>query len=180
MKVLIHTCCAPCLTYPLEKLRSDKSDVSSFFYNPNIHPYLEYKRRRDCAGQYCEVLGVEFIEGNYEMERYFRDIAYKENMRCSICYSLRLIETAKYAKKGNYDAFTTTMLVSPYQKHDLIDEIGRSIGTEYGIQFLYQDFRKGWKDAISISRENNLYRQKYCGCVYSEKERYYKSNKKND
>lgn len=177
MKVLVHTCCAPCLTYPLRELQSDESEVVSFFYNPNIQPYLEYERRRDCAAHYCEGQGISFIESNYEMERYFRDVAYREEMRCSICYSLRLTETAKYAKKGNFDAFTTTMLVSPYQKHDLINELGHSIGSEYEVSFYYKDFRKGWKDTISISREHNLYRQKYCGCVYSEKERYHKDNK---
>lgn len=177
MKVLVHTCCAPCLTDPLRKLQSDKLEVASFFYNPNIHPYLEYERRKDCAEQYCQAQGIDFIEANYEMERYFQDIVHKENVRCSACYKLRLTKAAKYAKENNFDAFTSTMLVSPYQKHDLINELGQSIGSEYKVPFLYKDFRKGWKDTISISRDCGLYRQKYCGCVYSEKERYCKNRK---
>jgi len=180
MKVLVHTCCAPCLTYPLKELQSDKLEITSFFFNPNIHPYLEYERRRGCAEQYCESQDIVFIEGNYEMERYFQDIVHKESVRCSLCYSLRLTETAKYAKDNNFDVFTTTMLVSPHQKHDLINELGQSIGSEHKIPFLYKDFRNGWKDTISISREYDLYRQKYCGCIYSEKERYCKKGRKAD
>lgn len=170
MKVLIHTCCAPCLTFPLSKLEVASTTV--FFHNPNIQPYSEYKLRRDCLRQYCESQQVSFIEGTYDLEKFFREVVFREEVRCSICYQLRLAEAAKYARQGKFDFFTTTLLVSPYQKHETIRDLGRTVGKRYGVPFLYCDFRKGWNETISISRQLGLYRQKYCGCVYSERERF--------
>ncbi len=176
MKILIHTCCAPCLTYPLQELKGKESLV--FFYNPNIQPYLEYELRRDCLEKYCRDQDVGFVEGSYDIDRFFQDVVFREHVRCHMCYRLRLTEAAKYAKHGGFDAFTTTLLVSPYQKHDLICDIGKSIGEKYRVPFFYQDFRPGWKETISISRELGFYRQKYCGCLYSERERFHQDYRK--
>lgn len=178
MKILIHACCGPCLIFPLQELESGNSEILIFFYNPNIQPYVEYETRRDSLVQYCEMHNVDCIEGPYDIDRFFQDVVFREHVRCSICYRLRLTEAAKYARRGNFDFFTTTLLVSPYQKHDLIRDLGESIGQKYGVPFLYRDFRKGWEATVSMSRELGLYRQKYCGCVYSEKERFHKEDKK--
>ena len=172
MKILIHACCAPCLTYPLRELRTKSSEILVLCYNPNVQPFLEYELRRDCLTKYCEKQGVTFVEGSYDFERFFQDVVFREQVRCSICYKLRLTEAAKYARQGNFDYFTTTLLVSPYQEHEMLRDIGQSIGQQYGVPFLYQEFRSGWRHTISVSSELGLYRQKYCGCLYSEKERY--------
>lgn len=175
MQVLIHACCAPCLTFPLGELKD--TDTLVLFYNPNIQPYTEYELRKDCLQQYCSSQNVRFVEGTFDMDRFFQEVVFREHARCSMCYSLRLTEAAKYAKKGYFDFFTTTLLVSPYQKHDLLREMGQMVSEKYGVKFLYRDFRKGWKESISISHKLGLYRQKYCGCVYSERERFDKSYK---
>lgn len=172
--MLVHTCCAPCLTFPFLELSSKASEIFIYFYNPNIQPYAEYKLRRDCLEQYCQRQGIELIEGSYDFERFFQYITLSESLRCSVCYELRLSEAAKYARNANFDRFTTTLLVSPYQEHQIIRNVGEAIGKKYGIEFYYRDFRNGWKQTISISRELSLYRQKYCGCLYSERERFYK------
>jgi len=176
MKILVHTCCAPCLTFPLQELKN--SEVLIFFYNPNIQPFTEYELRRDCLEKYCQSQSVKFVEGAYDIDRFFQDVVFREDVRCSICYKLRLAEAAKYAKRGDFDFFTTTLLVSPYQKHDVIRDLGQSTGEKYSVPFLYRDFRKGWKETISISLEIGLYRQRYCGCVYSERERFHKDYRK--
>jgi predicted adenine nucleotide alpha hydrolase (AANH) superfamily ATPase len=160
----------------LQELKN--SEVLIFFYNPNIQPYTEYELRRDCLEKYCQSQGVKFVEGSYDIDRFFQDVVFREHVRCSICYKLRLTEAVKYAKRGDFDFFTTTLLVSPYQKHNVIRDLGQSIGEKYGVPFLYRDFREGWKETISISLELGLYRQRYCGCVYSERERFHKDYKK--
>ena len=170
----MHTCCAPCLTFPLLELRSQAADVVVYYYNPNIQPFQEYKRRRDCLEEYCSAEAVTFIEARYDFERFYQAVVFKESSRCEICYTLRLTEAAKYAAKEDFDCFTTTLLVSPYQKHDLLVEIGKATGDRYGVPFRYSDFRRGWAQTRALSRELDLYRQKYCGCLYSEKERFCK------
>ncbi len=176
MKMLIHTCCAPCLTFPLGDLRAKTREMLVFYYNPNIQPFQEYKLRRDCLREYCAQQAVGFVEGRYDFERFYQDVVFRESSRCTICYRLRLTEAAKYAKHGRFDCFTTSLLVSPYQKHDMLVEIGESVGSQYSVPFFYKDFRKGWRQAVSLARQLNLYRQKYCGCLYSEKERFYKQS----
>lgn len=175
MKLLVHTCCAPCLTFPSEKLKVNNWDITVFFFNPNIHPYTEYKLRRDCLEDYCSAKGIRFVESSYDIDSFFQKVVFREHARCSMCYNLRLAEAAKVAKSGKYDSFTTTLLVSPYQKHEMIHEIGNSVGGKYDIPFYYYDFRKGWKQTIAASKELGLYRQKYCGCIYSENERFNKT-----
>jgi epoxyqueuosine reductase len=173
MKLLLHICCAPCTIYPLKILKSEGHDVHGLFYNPNIHPYLEYKKRLDTLKIYAgqEQLAFSFSD-DYPIEMFFRKVAFRENDRCQYCYSDRLIKTAREAKKGKYDGFTTTLLYSKFQNHEMVKYIGESVANEQGIMFYYHDFREGWAEGIRVSKEIGMYRQPYCGCIYSEKERF--------
>ncbi|MFH1905087.1 MAG: epoxyqueuosine reductase QueH [bacterium] len=176
MKLLLHTCCAPCLTYPYKILSEHGMQVSAFFYNPNIHPFTEYTKRLNCLKDYTEEKGVKLImKDDYAIEEFLKQVVFRENNRCSICYEIRLAETAKTAKSEKFDAFSTTMLISPYQKHESIRSIGESVAAEFGISFFYKDFREGYRESVSLSKGAGLYRQQYCGCIYSEKERYQRS-----
>lgn len=172
-KVLLHICCGPCATYPLEILRQENYEVIGYFYNPNIHPYTEYIKRQEGVEQLAQITALKVIyEKKYNVIDYFQAIAYREHLRCRFCYQMRLEQAAHIAKKGKFDYFTTSLLVSKYQKHDWIKEIGTTIGSKYGIPFLYQDFRAGFMETVVKSKELGLYRQQYCGCLYSEIERY--------
>ena len=171
MKLLMHMCCAPCSTYPVSSLRKNNIDVTGLFYNPNIHPIDEYQRRLDTVKEYSNIvdLDVRYIEGY--MEDVWINYKGTDESRCTMCYSLRLNRTAKYAKENGFDAFTTSLLVSPYQRHDLIKELGEKFATKYGIKFYYEDFRPHFREGQATAREMNLYRQKYCGCIISYNER---------
>lgn len=173
MRLLIHTCCGPCAIYPLEYLRQEGHEVHGYFFNPNIHPYTEYSRRKETLAHFAAATSwpVMFAE-EYPVEAYFREVAYREKDRCRFCYLLRLRQTARVARKGKFNAFTTTLLVSPFQKHDLIREIGQAVAREFEIPFYYVDFRPGFTQGVQRSRELGLYRQQYCGCLFSEKERF--------
>ena len=173
MKALIHICCANCLIYPLKVLQQEGWDVKGFFYNPNIHPYQEYKRRLEAVQHYEKKAALQVIyRDEYNLEEFLRGVAFREAERCRFCYHLRLHATAQVARRGKFDAFTSTLLHSKHQDHELIRIIGEQIGKEQGIPFLYRDFREGWKQGIEESKALGLYRQGYCGCIYSEKERY--------
>jgi hypothetical protein len=175
MKILLHICCAPCSIYPVKTMSQEGADVTGFFYNNNIHPYTEYLKRRDTLVQYGKIAGFEVIfRDEYDLEGFLRAAAFREKERCAYCYFDRLDTTARYAKAAGFDSFTTTLLYSIYQKHEMIKEIGESAGKSAGIPFQYRDFRSGWKEGVNESRRLELYRQKYCGCIYSEKERYMK------
>ena len=175
MKVLIHICCANCLIYPLKALQQAGEDVKGFFYNPNIHPYQEYKRRLEAVQHYEKEAALQVIyRDEYNLEEFLRGVAFREAERCRFCYHLRLEAAAQVAKRGKFDAFTTTLLHSKHQDHEFIKLIGEQIGKEQGVKFLYRDFREGWKQGIEESKALGLYRQGYCGCIYSEKERYLK------
>jgi predicted adenine nucleotide alpha hydrolase (AANH) superfamily ATPase len=179
MKILLHICCAPCAIYPLQQLRDAGSDVMGFFYRRNIHPYTECLRRQETLEAYAESTGLRVIyQEGYDMEGFIRNIAFRENERCSFCYYDRLRSTALVAKRGKFDAFTTTLLYSRFQKHEEIQSIGESVGKSIGVKFFYQDFQEGWKEGIETSKRLGMYRQSYCGCIYSEKERYYQEDGK--
>jgi len=174
MKLLLHICCGPCALYPIKELLDKKFDkITGFFYNPNIHPPSEYKRRKDALSEAASKICLEVLIPEYKMEEYFRKTLSKENSpeRCQLCWELRLSETADFAKANGFDAFTTTLLVSPYQDHEKVKKIGEKIASEKAVQFYYQDFRPGFKDGQEQAKRENLYRQKYCGCVFSELER---------
>ena len=160
-------------------MRAAGHDVTGLFYNHNIHPYLEYVRRRDAVIQMAEQESLPFImHDDYDVEGFLAHVAGDPDKRCSYCYSSRLRATAQTAAEGGFDAFTASLLYSRYQKHDEIKSLGESIGSEFGVQFYYQDFRPGWQEGIRLSKEQGLYRQQYCGCIYSEKERYVPQIKK--
>lgn len=176
MKVLLHICCAPCAIYPLRVLLEEGNEVYSLFYNPNIHPYSEYKKRFDALEEYARNIDLKLIAlQEYPMEEFLRNVAFREENRCTYCYYDRLKYTANIAKKGKFDKFTTTLLYSKFQDHEAIKEIGESVGKEKGVPFYYEDFRKGWKEGIEVSKGIGMYRQQYCGCIYSEKKRFFKA-----
>jgi predicted adenine nucleotide alpha hydrolase (AANH) superfamily ATPase len=173
MRILLHICCGPCALFPLLQLRAAGHDVAGFFYNHNIHPYQEYVRRRDAVKQMAEQKSMSLImRDDYDLEAFLSHVAAEPDKRCSYCYASRLRATAEAAVNGGFDAFTASLLYSRYQRHDEIRALGEKIGSEYGVAFYYQDFRCGWQEGIRLSKELGLYRQQYCGCIYSEKERY--------
>lgn len=173
MKVLLHACCGPCASYCVETLREAGHQVYGYFYNPNIHPSQEYQRRLDSFLQFAEAVELPVLSpGDYDYQEWLRRAAWREQVRCPLCYQMRLEQTARIARHGNFDAFTTTLLISPYQKHEVLLQTGEAIAASYEIPFLYMDFRPGFRRSIELSKEMGLYRQQYCGCIYSEAERY--------
>lgn len=173
MKILLHICCAPCLIYPLKILKGEGHDLTGLFFNPNIHPLLEYRKRRDTLHIYADEQGLAITDSDhYPLEDFFRRVAFHEEDRCRICYRLRLTYTALKAKEERFEGFSTTLLYSKYQKHDAIREIGELLSNEHGIDFVYRDFREGWSEGVRLSKSAGMYRQPYCGCIFSEKERY--------
>lgn len=172
-KLLLHICCGPCATYPVPALREEGFDLVGYYYNPNIHPYTEWFKRKEALQQYAQAVDLKVIyDEKYNPAQYFQNTSYRESQRCLICYQMRLQQAAHIARKGKFDCFSTTLLVSKYQKHELIRQVAQAVGDQYGIPFLYRDFRAGFKETGVISREMGLYRQQYCGCLYSELERY--------
>jgi predicted adenine nucleotide alpha hydrolase (AANH) superfamily ATPase len=173
MKILLHICCAPCTIYPAAALRDSGHQVRGFFFNPNIHPYQEFSRRVATLEDYAGKTGLSIIwDRNYDLEDFLRRIVYRERERCRFCYHLRLTAAARVARAGKFEAFTSTLLYSKFQKHELIREIGQQVGHEVGVPFYYEDFRQGWATGVARSKQMGLYRQQYCGCIYSERERF--------
>jgi hypothetical protein len=178
-KLLLHVCCGPCAIYPLARLREQGWAPHGYFFNPNIHPFGEYLRRRDTLADFARLENWPVIfAGEYPLEDYFRGVVYREGERCRFCYALRLRQAARVAKKGRFDAFSTTLLVSPFQQHELVRESGEAAAAEYGVPFYYEDFRAGFRDGVARSRELGMYRQQYCGCVFSERERFERRTKR--
>ena len=178
--LLLHACCAPCSSSVLEKL-SSFFEITIYYYNPNISPYEEYEKRVLEIKRFIDALDtknpIHFIEGKYDPEKFDEIAKGLENepeggARCSKCYYLRLKETAIIAKHYNFDYFTTTLSVSPYKNAEKLNKIGRILEKEYHVSYLISDFKKkdGYKRSIELSRKYNLYRQNYCGCIYSKKE----------
>lgn len=175
MKMLLHICCAPCSIYPVRVLREAHHNVMGFFYGSNIHPYSECLKRQQTLSDYAEKIDLKLIiSEDYDLELFLQNVVFREKERCLFCYRERLRSTALLAKRGKFDAYSTTLLYSKYQKHDQIRSIGMSVGKEVGVPFFYQDFRTGWKEGIDTSKQMKMYRQSYCGCIYSEKERFYR------
>jgi predicted adenine nucleotide alpha hydrolase (AANH) superfamily ATPase len=178
MKMLLHICCAPCAIHPVQELRADGIEVTGFFFNHNIHPYQEYRKRLETVREYAGLAGLDVIfRDEYLLEDFLRAVAGSPDERCLYCYSSRIEATAAEAARLGFEAFTTTLLYSRYQKHDAIRRIGEQLGDTYGVKFHYEDFRQGWQKGIDVSKQLALYRQQYCGCIYSEKERYLPRNK---
>ncbi|EGG84777.1 hypothetical protein HMPREF9477_00504 [Lachnospiraceae bacterium 2_1_46FAA] len=185
-RLLLHSCCAPCSSYVLEYL-SKHFEITVFYYNPNIFPESEYTKR---ILEQQTLIGemkypVSFIAGNYDKEKFYEMAKGLEHLkegkeRCFKCYALRLEETARLAREGEFDYFTTTLSISPMKNADKLNEIGTMLGRKYGVEYLQSDFKKknGYKRSIELSKEYDLYRQDYCGCVYSMQERKINDNKR--
>ncbi len=173
MNILLHICCAPCAVSVVEKLQEEGHKIAGFFYNPNIHPYSEYIKRRSEVEKYSKEIGLNVIYSNYDIEKYFENIIYDEDLknRCPVCWWLRFEKTAEFAKQNGFEAFTTTLLTSPYQDQDVIKDIGKDIAKRLGLEFYYKDFRPYFKEAHSRAKAKGMYCQNYCGCIFSEKEK---------
>ncbi|NMC48100.1 MAG: epoxyqueuosine reductase QueH [Desulfovibrio sp.] len=172
-RVLVHICCGPCSITVVQGLREEGFAVTGLFYNPNIHPASEYLRRREGLVQVAARLDlpVIFLDREYDPALYLRETAFREQNRCFHCYRLRLERTLKVARRGGFPLFTSTLLYSRQQKHDLIRDLGRDIAGASKTAFLYRDYRSTWKKGIELSRSFGIYRQDYCGCILSEFER---------
>ena len=177
-KLLLHSCCGPCSTYCIQVL-SEYFDVTVFYYNPNIYPPEEYRLRADEQNRFISEFPtrnpVKFVEGAYDTDRFYAMAKGLEKVeeggeRCFKCYELRLRESAEFAKNNGFDFFTTTLSISPLKNADKLNEIGRKLSEEYGVSYLFSDFKKkeGYKISTQLSAEYGMYRQNYCGCVFSQ------------
>jgi hypothetical protein len=156
-------------------MRQEGLEVMGFFYRHNIHPYTECLKRQQALETYAEQINLKVIyQEGYDLEGFIQNVVFRESERCNYCYHDRLRSTALLARRGKFDHFSSTLLYSKHQKHELIRSMGESIGKSVGVPFLYRDYREGWKEGIECSKQIGLYRQQYCGCIYSEKERFYK------
>lgn len=174
MKILLHTCCGNCAIFPVKVLREANHDVTGYFHNPNIHPYQEYSRRLETMRDYAEQTQLPMIYiDEYGLVPFLKNVAHEPQNRCDYCYFSRLESTARFASENGYDAFSSSLLYSRYQNHETISRCGEQLASEYGIRFHYADFRSGWREGIDKSKAMGLYRQQYCGCIYSEMDRYY-------
>lgn len=189
VKILLHICCGNCALYPFRILKSEGHDFTGFWFNPNIHPLEEYTKRLDSLKGLTDSWRIDLLPvSDYRPEDYFRMLEFKNfssppfnkegNLlippspdRCESCYRLRLEQTAAQAHEGGFDAFTTTLTISPYQDFDKINLISKQLSEKYNVLFYGKDFRPYFRDAMALSRELGLYRQKYCGCIFSKEER---------
>jgi len=180
-KLLLHTCCAPCSVSCVKSLREEGIQPHLFWYNPNIHPYTEYASRRDCLSEFAknEKLTLTQID-EYGLRMFLKETCHitdnSSRFRCHICYTLRLEKTASFAAKEGFPAFSTTLLISPYQDHDALKSIGNELAEKYKIEFLYRDFRPLFREGQTSARNSGFYMQKYCGCIFSEEQRYNKKD----
>ena len=173
--VLMHTCCAPCSLSCIDPLRAEGIEPVAFWYNPNIHPWKEYEARRDCLLAYAPTIEMQVIvDEDYGLRAFVEHVASDIDHRCTYCYQHRLEETARYAAEHGYEAFTSTLLASLYQDHDGIKAAAEKYARQYGVEFLYRDFRPNFRAGNQRARELGVYMQKYCGCVFSEQDRYQK------
>ena len=178
MNTLLHICCAPCANQPIEVLRTDGFEVTGFWYNPNIHPFTEYRARRNCLREYAAAIDLKLIErDDYGLRPFVRAVAEDIEHRCGKCYEMRFFEAARQAKELGFDSFTSSLFISPYQNHELMRQTAERAAAEYGVEFLYRDFRPYFHAGQDKARELGFYMQKYCGCVFSEQERYLKPKK---
>jgi epoxyqueuosine reductase len=183
--LLLHSCCAPCSSYVLEYLQQ-YFRITVFYFNPNIGEETEYRRRAEEQNRLIQSMGkentasgtIEFVSGRYEPEEFYRMVKGMEKEkeggeRCFLCYELRLEEAAKKAAEGKFDYFTTTLTISPLKNADKLNEIGQKLAKKYGVSFLPSDFKKknGYLRSIELSKKYELYRQDYCGCIYSKMQR---------
>ena len=195
MKILLHICCSNCALYPVKMIPSDGHSIAGFWFNPNIHPLEEHSLRLDSFNKLSDAWRLDVLPVDaYEPEIYFDLLNIKNRdplsgpgsngsgswnssntlkapERCRACYTLRLEKTAEQARADGFDAFTTTLLISPYQDIEGIDSIGKALGDKYNVEFYFRDFRPYYREAMTLSKELGLYRQNYCGCLFSREER---------
>ena len=177
--ILLHSCCAPCSTYPIEQLIQIGFKINLFYYNPNIHPEKEYRARlKEMKFYLAKYPTIKLIEAEYEIKKWFKLIKGLEKepergKRCDICYQMRLEKTAQVAKKNNFDFFASTLSISPHKKAAVISQLGKQLADKYKIKFFDRDWKKqnGFKISCEISKRENFYRQDYCGCVFSRQAR---------
>ena len=173
MNILLHICCANCAIYPVAVLREQQHEVTGFFYNHNIHPYQEFRKRLETTADYATHANLPLVvHEEYLLDEFLANVALQPKNRCHYCYRSRLRQTAEKARDLGADAFTTTLLYSRYQNHSAIVDYGQQLAREFQLTFHYEDYRAGWNEGIKISRQMGLYRQQYCGCIYSERDRY--------
>ena len=174
MKILFHICCAPCAIYPYFRMREEGLELTGYFYNPNIHPYLEFKKRLETVREFSLRAGLDVLyRDGYDLDEFLSLVTGKGAHRCEQCYRMRLSAAGTAAREMGFTVFTTSLLYSKYQKHDLIRGVAEETASDNGIEFYYEDFRLGWREGIIESKAMGLYRQQYCGCIYSEKDRYH-------
>ena len=174
-KMLLHTCCAPCAVKCVESFRSGGIEPVLFFNNPNIQPYTEYESRKDSVTAFAEAENLTAIfSAGYNPRRFLTELdgAFELGTRCLKCYETRLFETARYALENGFKSFSTTLLISPYQNHGALKDIGILAGEKFGVEFIYRDLRSLFREGQAAARERGFYMQKYCGCIFSEEERY--------
>lgn len=178
MKTLLHVCCAPCANMCIDTLRQDGQELTAYWYNPNIHPFTEYRARRNCLREYAASIALPLAERNdYGLRPFVRAVAEDIDHRCVKCYEMRLFSAAAYAAENGFDSFTSSLFISPYQNHELLKEVAERAADEYHVRFQYRDFRPLFRQGQERARELGFYIQKYCGCVFSEEERYLKPSK---
>jgi len=174
--LLLHCCCGPCTLFPAGVLREGGEDLVGFFCNPNIHPFREYEKRVEAMEQVAACLDMAILwdRKGYDLDGWFAGLSGETShpARCIACYRTRLRRTAETAAAHGYRRFTTTLLYSRYQQHGAIVEVCRELALAYGLEFVYHDFREGWTEGIEMAKELGIYRQPYCGCIFSERERY--------
>ncbi|MDR3349957.1 MAG: epoxyqueuosine reductase QueH [Acidaminococcales bacterium] len=177
--LLLHACCAPCSIFPSAFLRGKGRDFTLYFFNPNIQPYREFKRRLAALREFAAAGGIKLaVDKSYPLEDFLVCALREPIIRCHYCYKLRMRKTAEFAANNGYGAFSATLLGSPYQRHDEIAGFARAAAAEFGVSFEYYDFRPGFCEGEKTSRACGMYRQSYCGCVFSERDRYEKKRKK--
>ncbi len=178
MKLLLHCCCAPCANLPIQTLQQEGVEVTGFWYNPNIHPFTEYRSRRNTLQDYAKTIQLPLVVvDDYGLRDFVCAVAEDIDGRCNHCYRCRFEETAKYAADHGFDGFSSSLFISPYQNHEKMKEIATQMGEQYGVSFQYYDFRPLFRDGQQRARELEMYMQKYCGCVFSEEDRYRKKKK---
>ena len=178
MQTLLHICCAPCSNMCIETLRGEGIEPVGFWYNPNIHPFTEYRSRRNCLRDYSASIGLRLIErDDYGLRPFVRAVADDIDGRCVKCYAMRFEAAAELAAREGFDSFTSSLFISPYQQHELMREVAERAASAHGVRFLYRDFRPDFREGQQRARELGFYMQKYCGCVFSEQERYLKPTK---
>lgn len=180
----MHTCCAPCFSYIENDIKEngilnnsgklEKMDYTAIWYNPNIHPKVEYEKRKDTFTKFCKMKGVNYeLIDEYDLTGYVKNVVEnvgenkKYSLRCEYCYFLRLEPVFKYAKEKGYDAVSTTLSISPYQNHELIKRAGQVLSNKYNTEFIYVDYMEHFREGQKMARDYGLYMQKYCGCIFS-------------